>query len=176
MKTKTVVSFLLFVLFASPTLANKAGFITIKKFEGRSWLIVPDGQPFFAHGISHARNLKTSTDLDKFSKTCKEIGFNSYGYGCAESLRKDMPFIESWNHFVFGERFAFNTLVPEVVEEMLPYVEAIAIQPPFNLNFQKKNLMEFTSLLVSSFLFATLPFASKMENRMFAVGNQKQIQ
>lgn len=137
---------------------------------------MPDGQPFFAHGITHAHNLKTSTDLDKFSKSCKEIGFNSYGYGCTESLRKDMPFIESWNHLVFGERFAFNTLVPEVVEEMLPYVEAIAIQPPFNLNFQKKNLMEFTSLLVNPFLFATLPFASKMENRTFAVGNQKQIQ
>ena len=138
MKTKTVVSFLLFVLFASPTLANKAGFITIKKFEGRSWLIMPDGQPFFAHGISHEHNLKTSTDLDKFSKSCKEIGFNSYGYGCTESLRKDMPFIESWNHLVFGERFAFNTLVPEVVKEMLPYVDAIAIQPPFQSKFPKE--------------------------------------
>ena len=83
-------------------------------------------------------NLKTSTDLDKFSKSCKEIGFNSYGYGCAESLRKDMPFIESWNHLVFGERFAFNTLVPEVVKEMLPYVDAITIQPPFQSKFPKE--------------------------------------
>ena len=87
-----------------------------------------------------------------------------------------MPFIESWNHFVFGERFAFNTLVPEVVEEMLPYVEAIAIQPPFNLNFQKKNSMKFINLPVNPFLFATLLFVSKMEKKTFAAGNPKQIQ
>jgi len=46
------------------------------------------------------KKLKPTSDIDKFSKACKEIGFNSYGYGCPESLRNDMPFIESWNHLV----------------------------------------------------------------------------
>ena len=47
---------------------------------------------------------------------------------------------------VFGERFGlsiqskFNTIVPEVLEEMLPYVDAIAIQPPFRGGFPKKQL------------------------------------
>jgi hypothetical protein len=270
MKTKTAVSFLLFVLSAYPTLGNKAGFITIKKIEGRSWLIKPDGQPFFAHGITHARNLRTNADLDKFSKACKEIGFNAYGYGCPTPLRSHMPFVESWNHLVpisyyrgknsvrfidifdpkeqsklesgvkficqrsrnnpntigycwtdlgswplenpagknwvdyirnlpegtpgqtayqqflltwggekgkardrsflrliareyfrivgtaqrkfapnhlvFGERFSFNTFVPEVFEEMQPYVDAIAIQPPFQSNFPKEKLDEIHKL------------------------------
>ena len=270
MKTKTVLSFLLFIAFASSILANQTEVITIQKIGGRSWLIKPDGMPFFAHGITHARNLSSKSDIDKFSKACKEIGFNSYGYGCPESLRKDMPFIESWNHLVpisyyrgknsvrfidifdpreqkklesgvkfichrsrnnpntigycwtdlgswplenpagknwvdyirnlqehtpgrkayskfisswegndekvrdlaflrliareyflvvgeaqrkfapnhlvFGERFAFNTLVPEVVEEMLPYVDAIAIQPPFQSKFPKEKFDEIYKL------------------------------
>ena len=35
------------------------------------------------------------------------------------------------DHLIFGDRFAFNTYDPDVVKEMLPYVDAIAIQPPF---------------------------------------------
>ena len=100
MKTKTVLSFLLFIAFASSILANQNEVITIQKIGGRPWLIKPEGMPFFAHGITHARNLSSKSEIDKFSKACKEIGFNSYGYGCPQSLRKDMPFIESWNHLV----------------------------------------------------------------------------
>ncbi|MEM7697316.1 MAG: sulfatase [Verrucomicrobiota bacterium] len=36
------------------------------------------------------------------------------------------------DQLVFGDRFAFNTFEPVVVQEMLPYVDAIAIQPPFH--------------------------------------------
>ena len=244
--------------------------IVIKQIKGRYWLAKPDGKLFFAHGITHARNLQGQQELNKFSKACKEIGFNAYGYGCPEGLRNDMPFVESWNHLVpmsyyrekgavqfvdifdpkeqaklisgikffclrsrnnpntigycwtdlgswplenpsgknwvdyirklpenshgqkayrkflsswigetgkiqdlaflrliareyfrivgttqrkytpdhlvFGERFAFNTLVPEVFEEMLPYVDAIAIQPPFQSHFPKEKFEEIHKL------------------------------
>ena len=50
------------------------------------------------------------------------------------------------DHLVFGERFAFNTLVPEVFEEMLPYVDAIAIQPPFQSHFPKEKFEEIHKL------------------------------
>ncbi|NNE93692.1 MAG: beta-agarase [Verrucomicrobiales bacterium] len=43
---------------------------------------------------------------------------------------------------VFGDRFAFNTIVPEVVGEMLPYVDAIAIQPNFWGEFPKQKFEE----------------------------------
>jgi hypothetical protein len=100
MKTKTVLFFLLFIAFASSILANQNEVITIQKIGGRPWLVKHGGKPFFAHGITHARNLSSKSEIDKFSKACKEIGFNSYGYGCPKSLRKDMTFIESWNHLV----------------------------------------------------------------------------
>ena len=74
--------------------------IAIKLIKGKYWLAKPDGKLFFAHGITHARNLQGQRELNKFSKACKEIGFNAYGYGCPEGLRKDMPFVESWNHLV----------------------------------------------------------------------------
>ena len=49
MKTKTVLSFLLFIAFASSILANQTEVITIQKIGGRPWLIKPGGKPFFAH-------------------------------------------------------------------------------------------------------------------------------
>lgn len=50
------------------------------------------------------------------------------------------------DHLIFGDRFAFNTLVPEVLEEMLPYVDGIAIQPQFWAPFPKKKLDEIHKL------------------------------
>lgn len=46
------------------------------------------------------------------------------------------------SHLVFGDRFAFNTLDGDVLEEMLPWVDAIAIQPPFQAGFPQKRLDE----------------------------------
>jgi hypothetical protein len=43
---------------------------------------------------------------------------------------------------IFGDRFAFNTFDNDVVEEMLPYVDAIAIQPPFQGGFPKQKFDE----------------------------------
>jgi hypothetical protein len=50
------------------------------------------------------------------------------------------------DHLIFGDRFAFNTLVPEVLEEMLPYVDGIAIQPPFQSGFPKQKYDEIHKL------------------------------
>ena len=245
--------------------------ITLSKIDGRHWLIDADGNPFFAHGITHVGNNRSKFSFDKISVACKALGFNAYGYGCPEPLRGDMPFIESWNHLVpistyrgknaigfvdvfdpaeqakldrgvkmscqramqnprnvigycwtdlgawpldnptgrnwvdfirelpkdapgrqayeqflrewegddekardqaflrriareyfrvigganrkydpdhliFGDRFAFNTLDPDVVEEMLPWVDAIAIQPQFWSPFPKQKFDEIYKL------------------------------
>ena len=58
-----------------------------------------------------------------------------------EANRKYAP-----DQLVFGDRFAFNTIVPEVIKEMLPYVDAIAIQPPFQGEFPKAKYDEIHAL------------------------------
>ena len=88
--------------FASPLLAEKPAAgeaIRLSQIQRRHWLLTPEGQPFFAHGITHAGNNRAKFDFKDFSKACKEVGFNAYGYGCPEQLRKDMPFL-GWNHLV----------------------------------------------------------------------------
>ena len=85
-------------LHAAQPSAPKA--ISFTKIDGRHWLTSPDGQPFFAHGITHLNNTRVKIDFAKISKACKALGFNAYGYGCPEQLRTDMPFVESWNHLV----------------------------------------------------------------------------
>ena len=74
--------------------------ISLTKINGRHWLVNPDGEPFFAHGITHVGTVRAKFDLKKFSAACKGVGFNSYGYGCPPELRSDMPHLESWNHLV----------------------------------------------------------------------------
>ena len=54
-----------------------------------------------------------------------------------EANRKHDP-----DHLIFGDRFAFNTIVSEVIEEIVPWVDAIAIQPPFQVGFPTKRLDE----------------------------------
>ena len=101
---KSLKTILLFTSLA--TLANLWTFaadpenIILGEIKGRHWLIMPNGSPFFAHGITHAGNRDAKLNFQKFSKACKQVGFNAYGYGCPEPLRNDMPFIESWNHLV----------------------------------------------------------------------------
>ena len=58
-----------------------------------------------------------------------------------EANRKYAP-----DQLVFGDRFAFNTIVPEVLEEMVPYVDAIAIQPPFQGGFPAEKFEEIHAL------------------------------
>jgi hypothetical protein len=50
------------------------------------------------------------------------------------------------DHLIFGDRFGFNTLDPDVLEEMLPYVDGIAIQPPFWGTFPKEKFDEIYQL------------------------------
>ena len=58
-----------------------------------------------------------------------------------EAQRKHAP-----NHLIFGDRFGFNTLDPDVLQEMLPYVDGIAIQPPFHGAFPKEKFDEIHQL------------------------------
>ena len=74
--------------------------ISLIKIDGRDWLIDSHGNPFFAHGITHASNNRSAFDFTEFSIACKRLGFNAYGYGCPVQLRGDMPYVESWNHLV----------------------------------------------------------------------------
>jgi hypothetical protein len=64
-----------------------------------------------------------------------------------EANRKYAP-----DQLIFGDRFAFNTIVPEVLEEMLPYVDAIAIQPPFQGTYPKAQYEEIHALTGKSIL------------------------
>ena len=95
-----IILFLFLALFPTVLLAEEFNHITIKEIDGRSWLADSHGNPFFAHGITHARNLSAKLDYRKFSKACKKLGFNAYGYGCPPELRSDMPYLEGWNHLV----------------------------------------------------------------------------
>ena len=58
-----------------------------------------------------------------------------------EAQRKHAP-----DHLIFGDRFGFNTLDPDVMKEMLPYVDGIAIQPPFWGAFPKEKFDEIHQL------------------------------
>tara|TARA_B100002019_G_scaffold291578_1_gene312143 strand:- start:1422 stop:2567 length:1146 start_codon:yes stop_codon:yes gene_type:complete len=294
MRTK-IISFLLLNLLSSQVLGQKFNPITIRETEGRHWLVKPNGQLFFAHGITHVSNKDARINYEKFSQACKSVGFNAYGYGCPEPLRQDMPFIESWNHLVpisyyrgkkgvqffdifdsrvqkrledgvkakclssrdnpntigycwtdlgswpldnpsgknwvefirqlpennsgqkvyqkflktwegssgklrdlaflriiakeyfkvvgnaqrkyapdhlvFGERFGINslsiyrTIVPEVLEEMLPYVDAIAIQPPFQSKFPQKDFDEIYKLTQKPILICDFAIRFKDEDK-----------
>lgn len=266
------------IVISKPAVARKPGakvsqkrsVIRLAEIEGRTWLITPEGKPFFAHGITHVRNRSLRNKYNAVSKACKNLGFNAYGYGCPAELKSDMPYVEGRNyvpismyrgkgrsfrfidifdpqeqqkltaqvkqcclqnrdnpnligyywtdlgawplknsvgknwvdftrnlpaeapgrkayaeflktwkghdakardlgflrviareyfrvmgeanrkhdphHLIFGDRFAFNTLVPEVLKEMLPWVDAIAIQPPFQPGFPKEKYQKIHEL------------------------------
>ena len=76
--------------------------VRLATIDGRYWLVGPNGKPFFGHGITHVstRRAKPPINMSKFSRLCKELGFNAYGYGCPPQLKSDMPYVESWSHLV----------------------------------------------------------------------------
>ncbi|MEM6471059.1 MAG: beta-agarase [Planctomycetota bacterium] len=249
---------------------EQGGVFKLAEIDGRTWLITPQGKPFFAHGITHTTNRSLSDDYSTVAKACKDLGFNSYGYGCPDELKTDMPYVEGRNyvpistyrgkggsfrfidifdpsvqqrltqqvkqtclqnrnnpnligyywtdlgawplknsvgknwvdfirdlpadahgqkvyaeflktwkgedaeardiaflrliareyfrvmgaankkhdpdHLIFGDRFAFNTIVPGVLQELVPWVDAIAIQPNFQPGFPKANYQEIHEL------------------------------
>ena len=71
---------------------------------------------------------KQAADDAKFLRLIARQYFKVVG----EATRKNDP-----NHLFFGDRFMFATIVPEVMEEMLPYVDAIAIQPLYTPVFPR---------------------------------------
>lgn len=263
--------------------------IGLAEIAGRTWLITPEGKPFFAHGITHTANRSLRADYTAVSKACKDLGFNAYGYGCPPELKQDMPyaegrnyvpistyrgkgesfryidifdpreqqkltaqvkqsclqnrdnpnligyywtdlgawplknsvgknwvdfirglpaeapgheayaeFLKTWkgddaktrdlaflrviareyfrvmgeanrkhdpDHLIFGDRFAFNTIVPEVLEEMLPWVDAIAIQPPFQPGFPKAKYREIHELTKKPILICDFAIRFKDGNK-----------
>ncbi|GAI89946.1 unnamed protein product, partial [marine sediment metagenome] len=50
------------------------------------------------------------------------------------------------SHLVFGDRLLFSLVVDEVIEEMLPHVDAIAIQPNYNAGFPDETYQHLHSL------------------------------
>ena len=76
--------------------------VRLATIDGRYWLVGPNGKPFFGHGITHVstRRATPPINMSKFSRLCKELGFNAYGYGCPPQLKSDMPYVESWSHLV----------------------------------------------------------------------------
>ena len=262
------------ILLAEPLLADDPaadppqGVVRIETIDGRSWLVDADGQPFFAHGVTHLGHVRLSdAEIAEAATVFDELGFNAHGYGCPDSLKSDRPYLEArgfapnalyrvsdpkfgfldvfdpdvkrslarqtetmarqnrgnatligycWSdlaawplqnstgtnwvewiralpddapgqrayaaflaarddgesetdrdraflrliareyfrvlgeatrradphHLVFGDRFTFETAVPEVVEEMLPYVDAIAIQPDYQPGFPAGRFVE----------------------------------
>lgn len=263
MKLAFAIPILTVFLIGAPMVssAQDHSYIRLKKIEGHTWLIDPNGHPFFAHGVTHIGH-GHKEDVVAIGRACKELGFNAYGYGCSHKLRTNLPyldgrqlvpmslyrttdrsfgyvdifdakvqatleqeirklcfanrknsnligycwtdlgawplknttgknwvgfiralpadapgqkvyqkFLKTWkgndsnarelaflriiareyfrvlgtankkfdpDHLIFGDRFTFQTAIPEVIEEMLPYVDAIAIQPPFRAGFPRK--------------------------------------
>ena len=48
--------------------------IKLTKIDGRHWLVDPDGNPFFAHGITHVGNNRAKIDFTQISTACKRLG------------------------------------------------------------------------------------------------------
>lgn len=241
-------------------LAEDQSAIRLQVINGRTWLVDADGRPFFAHGVTHLGG--HAEDVAAIGQSCRELGFNAWGYGCPPKLKPELPYLEgrqfvpmslyrasspdfgfvdifdpseqsrlteemrklcfanrqhstligycwtdlgawplmnstgrNWvefiralpadspgqkayrefladwqgndqqqrdlgflriiareyfrvlgeanrrfdpDHLIFGDRLTFETAIPEVVEEMLPWVDAIAIQPPFNPPFPRR--------------------------------------
>ena len=266
---------LVLCVLATTAVTAQDQFIHLKEIDGHTWLISPKGKPFFAHGVTHISQ-KEYKDVRAIGTACMQLGFNSYGYGCPEELKSDMPYLEgrqlvpmsmyrttdgsfnfvdifdpevqsnlenqikqmcwanrdnknligycwtdlgawplknnsgknwlefvralptdapgqrayqdflkTWKndnanagkddahrdlaflrviareyfcvlgtankkfdpkHLIFGDRFAFQTAIPEVIEEMLPYVDGIAIQPRYNAGFPKANFARLHKL------------------------------
>ena len=82
MKHIAISALALFMTSPFAALAQERSVIRLAEIEGRTWLITPEGNPFFAHGITHVTNGNLRGDYNAVSKACKELGFNAYGYGC----------------------------------------------------------------------------------------------
>lgn len=111
---------------------------------GRNWVDFMRSLPEDAPGnVAYQKFVSTWKGDDprardqEFLRLIARQYFRTFG----EAQKKYDP-----DHLVFGDRFAFNTIEPVVVEEMLPYVDAIAIQPQFWGPFPEKQLDDIHEL------------------------------
>lgn len=111
---------------------------------GTNWVEFIRGLPDGSPGREVYRKFVDSWDGD--DEKARDQAFlrliaREYFRVVGEANRKYDP-----DGLVFGDRFAFNTIDEEVLEEMLPHVDAIAIQPPFRGPFPKEELDEIHQL------------------------------
>ena len=78
-------------------IADEPAAIRLQEIEGRTWLVSPNGGPFFAHGVTHVGNGR-QVGLPALARALRELGFNAYGYGCPNELKSDLPYMEGRNY------------------------------------------------------------------------------
>lgn len=116
----------------------------LRNSTGRNWVDFIRGLPEDAHGQKAYRKFLETWEGD--DDKARDQAFlrliaREYFRVVGSAQRKYAP-----DHLVFGDRFAFNTFDNDVVSEMLPWVDGIAIQPPFWGPFPKQKLDEIYKL------------------------------
>ncbi len=108
----------------------------LKNSTGKNWVEFIRNLPADAPGQKAYRTFLESWRRD--TADARDLAFlriiaREYFRVLGEANRKFDP-----DHLIFGDRFTFQTAIPEVIEEMLPYVDGIAIQPRFQPGFPMK--------------------------------------
>ncbi len=109
---------------------------SLKNSTGKNWVEAIRNLPADAPGRKVYRAFLETWKGD--NPTARDLAFlrriaSEYFRVLGEANRKFDP-----DHLIFGDRFSFPNVVPEVIEEMLPYVDAIAIQPRYQPVFPAK--------------------------------------
>ena len=68
--------------------------ISLATIDGRDWLVDSHGNPFFAHGITHASNNRNAFDFTEFSTACSGLVSTPMDTAVLPS-QGDMPYLES---------------------------------------------------------------------------------
>ena len=79
--------------FVLCSMAEDRGGFRIEERDGRHSLVGVDGKAFFAHGVTHL-GVARSEGLDKAVAAFRELGFNSFGYGCPDPVKDELPYLE----------------------------------------------------------------------------------
>ncbi|RMF91682.1 MAG: beta-agarase [Planctomycetota bacterium] len=108
----------------------------LKNPTGQNWVQyireLPPESPGRQAYAAFLENWKNGDDAARDAAFLRRIA-REYFRVLGEANRKYDP-----HHLIFGDRFAFNTISPEVLEEMLPWVDAVVIQPPFRPGFPRQ--------------------------------------
>ena len=108
----------------------------LKNSTGKNWVEFIRNLPDDAPGQQAYRDFLMTWEGD--DTNARDLAFlrliaREYSRVLGEANRRYDP-----DHLIFGDRFTFETAIPEVIEEMLPYVDAIAIQPNFRPGFPRQ--------------------------------------